>query len=466
MLFHSYDFLAFFLAVLLAHALVPKPGRRYVLLAASYVFYGSWNPKYALLILISTVIDYFAARGIAGAVSARGRKLFLILSVATNLGLLGLFKYYNFFSHSLTQILSLSLPLHELLLPVGISFYTFQSMSYTIDVYRHRCPLSRDFVDFALFVSFFPQLVAGPIVRAVDFLPQIAAATRRTSRHVRAGLKLFLLGLFKKIVLADNLALLVDRVHQDPAAFSSSDLWICAYAFAFQIYFDFSGYSDMALGLAKLLGFELPENFRRPYCAANIVDFWRRWHISLSTWLRDYLYISLGGNRHGKARTLRNLMITMALGGLWHGAAYTFIAWGLLHGAFLVAHRWFGALAARRAGLERLAATRWMTPVWVLLTFHGWVISMVLFRAHSIEAAGGMLARMFQPGGDWTITAGGTLLLCALLYAAQVGDELHDLYHRFDQWPQPVRATLLALAAWAMILFTPAESEPFIYFQF
>ena len=466
MLFHSHTFLAFFLAVVLLHALTPRAQRRYVLLVASYAFYGSWNPKYALLILASTAIDFLAARGIAGAESRRRRKLCLSLSMATNLGLLGLFKYYNFFSHSLTEILSHSLPLHELLLPVGISFYTFQSMSYTIDVYRGRCELSRDFVDFALFVSFFPQLVAGPIVRAVDFLPQIAAGARRTSEQIRAGLKLFLLGLFKKIVIADNLAMLVDRVHQDPAAFSSGDLWVGAYAFAFQIYFDFSGYSDMAIGLAKLLGFELPENFRRPYCAANASDFWRRWHISLSTWLRDYLYISLGGNRQGKARTLRNLMLTMVLGGLWHGANWTFIAWGLLHGAFLMVHRLFRGLAASRPRLDKLAAARWMTPVWVLLTFHGWVISMVLFRAASIDVAGGILRRMFSPGGDVAFTAGGTLLLCAALYVVQVADERLDLFGRFDGWPLPLRAMILALAVWAMVLLTPAGVEPFLYFQF
>ncbi len=466
MLFHSYTFLVFFLAVLLAHALTPKAQRRYVLLVASYIFYGSWNPKYALLILVSTTIDFAAARGIADAASPRQRKLFLSLSVATNIGLLGLFKYYNFFSRSVAEYLSLSLPLHELLLPVGISFFTFQSMSYTIDVYRGRCPLARDFVDFALFVSFFPQLVAGPIVRAVDFLPQIAASARRTSEQVRAGLKRFLLGLFKKIVLADNLALLVDRIHQDPAAFSSGDLWVGAYAFTFQIYFDFSGYSDMAIGLGKLLGFELPINFRRPYCAINIAEFWRRWHISLSTWLRDYLYVSLGGNQRGETRGLLNLIITMALGGLWHGADWTFVTVGLMLGSYLLIHRLFQLLAASRSWVEKLAGSRWMAPVWVLLTFHGNVIAMSVFRAASIEVAAGMLGRMFSPGGDFTVTAGATLLLCAVLYAAQIADELFDLYARFDDWPLLLRAAILALVIWTIILFTSDEVEPFVYFQF
>ncbi len=466
MLFHSYTFLAFFLAVVLVHGLTPMAQRRYVLLLSSYIFYSSWNPKYALLILASTVVDFIAAKGIHGSESPGRRKLFLIVSLATNLGLLAVFKYYNFFSHSLTEYLSLSLPLHELLLPVGISFYTFQSMSYTIDVYRRRSELSRDFVDFALFVSFFPQLVAGPIIRAVDFLPQIAATTRRTPEQIRLGLKLFLLGLFKKIVVADNLALLVDRVHQAPADVGSGDLWVSAYAFAFQIYFDFSGYSDMAIGLASLLGFEFPANFRRPYCAINISDFWRRWHISLSTWLRDYLYISLGGNRGGAARTLRNLMITMILGGLWHGANWTFIAWGFLHGVFLVAHRLFGTLATVWPGLKRIADSRTMIPVWVLLTFHGWVISMVLFRTGSIDVALGMLSRMFIPGGDFAFTAGSTLLLCAVLYATQVGEELFGFFERFDRWPLVLRAAILALAVWTMILLTPRSVEPFLYFQF
>ncbi len=466
LLFNSYTFLAFFLTVASAHALTPMAQRRYVLLVSSYVFYATWNPKYALLILASTVIDYLAAKGIHGAESARRRRLFLTLSVVTNLGLLGVFKYYNFFSHSLALALSFQLPLHELLLPVGISFYTFQSMSYTIDVYRGRSDLARDFVDFALYVSFFPQLVAGPIIRAVDFLPQLAATSRRTPEQIRLGLKLFMLGLFKKIVIADNLALLVDRVHQTPTEFSGGDLWISAYAFAFQIYFDFSGYSDMAIGLARLLGLEFPVNFRRPYCAVNSSDFWRRWHISLSSWLKDYLYVSLGGNRKGVVRTLRNLMLTMVLGGLWHGANWTFIAWGLLHGSFLIVHRLFKGLATTRPKLRQVAETRWMIPVWVLLTFHGWVISMVLFRAVSIDVAFGMLSRMFVPGDDVAITAGGTLVLCAALYATQVGEELFGLFDRFDRWPLLIRVAILAVAIWAMILLTPDTAEPFLYFQF
>ncbi|MEM7584605.1 MAG: MBOAT family O-acyltransferase [Acidobacteriota bacterium] len=466
MLFHSYTFAVFFVTVAALHALTPVAGRRYVLLVSSYVFYASWNPTYAFLILTSTVIDYLAAGAIHRAQEPQRRRRFLTLSLATNLGLLGIFKYYNFLSASLTEMLSLRLPLHELLLPVGISFYTFQSMSYTIDVYRGRCEPARDFVDLALFVSFFPQLVAGPIVRAVDFLPQLVAASRRTPEHIRAGLKLFLLGLFKKIVIADNLSLLVDRVHQAPGDFSGGDLWISAYAFAFQIYFDFSGYSDMAIGLAKLLGFQFPDNFRRPYCAVNMSDFWRRWHISLSTWLRDYLYISLGGNRGGTSRTLRNLMLTMALGGLWHGANWTFIAWGVLHGLFLIVHRLFRGLAEGHHAVRRLAASRSMIPIWVLLTFHGWVISMVLFRAASIDVAGDMLVRMFWLGGDFTITATSTLLLCAVLYAAHVAEELYSLFDRFDRWPLALRVVILAATVWAMILFTPDSVEPFLYFQF
>ncbi len=221
----------------------------------------------------------------------------------------------------------------------------------------------------------------------------------------------------------------------------------------------------MAIGLASLLGFKFPANFRRPYCAVNISDFWRRWHISLSSWLRDYLYISLGGNRRGATRALRNLMITMILGGLWHGANWTFIAWGLLHGVYLVVHRLFRWLTAGRPGLLRIADSRLMIPGWVLLTFHGWVLSMVFFRAASIEVALGMLARMFTPGGE-AITAGGTLLACALLYAAQVGEELFGFFDRFDRWPLVLRAAILALAVWTMILWAPSGVEPFLYFQF
>lgn len=466
MLFHSFTFAAFLVVVVALHQLLPQRFRRYVLLAASYVFYASWNVYYASLILFSTVVDYLVASAMARAEDGGRRKGLLWLSVAVNLGVLAIFKYYNFFAHSLTDMFSVSLPLHELLLPVGISFYTFQSMSYTIDVYRRQIPPARDFVDFALFVSFFPQLVAGPIVRAAEFLPQLDRPRQMLPKQAHEGFQLFMIGLFKKIVIADNLALLVDRVHQGPDPFSGADLWVTAYAFAFQIYFDFSGYSDMAIGLAKMFGFEFPENFRRPYCAVNVSEFWRRWHISLSTWLRDYLYISLGGNRAGTWKTLRNLMITMVLGGLWHGANWTFVIWGFLHGAYLMIHRLYGLVTRRVAWLGELGKTLPMRVAFVLLTFHCWVVSMVYFRSQSVDTAHLMLGRMFDPSAWGGLTLSGYLVLCGVLYAGHVAEEKFSLIEKLERRPLETRVALWVVAIWAMILLKPQDAIPFLYFQF
>lgn len=466
MLFHSYTFLVFFVVVLTLHQVLRPGARRYLLLVASYVFYGSWNPYYASLIFFSTLIDYHAGRRIFQAETPGKRRLFLTLSVAVNLGLLGIFKYYNFFAGSLAENLSWQLPIHELLLPVGISFYTFQSMSYTIDIYRRQLEPSRDFVDFALYVSFFPQLVAGPIVRAVDFLPQLTAERPFVFQQARDGLKLFIIGLFKKLVIADNLALIVDRVHADPNAYSAGDLWTSAYAFAFQIYYDFSGYSEMAIGLALVLGFRFPENFRRPYCAVNVSEFWRRWHISLSSWLRDYLYIAMGGSRASRIVTLRNLMLTMVLGGLWHGANWTFIVWGFLHGSFLVVHRLFQSLCERVPVLQELGQTVFLRFFYILLTFHCWTLSMVYFRAADLDQANEMLARMFTPGESFALTGGGYLLLCAVLYVGQAAEERWHLLSRFDDLPFVARVLVLIAVFWLMVLMTPKDASPFLYFQF
>lgn len=466
MLFHSYTFLAFLIIVVGTVAASPQRGRRYILLAASYLFYASWNSTYALLIAFSTLVDYFAAGRIKTSPTQASRKAYLVLSLATNLTLLGIFKYYNFFAFSLREYLSLQVPIHELLLPVGISFYTFQSMSYTIDVYRRKIDTAKDLVDFALFVSFFPQLVAGPIVRAAEFLPQLERPLGFDPDSVRLGIKLFLFGLFKKVVVADNLAVFVDSVHANPSVVSPGDLWVSAYAFAFQIYYDFSGYSDMAIGLAHIFGFRFPDNFRRPYCARNVSEFWRRWHISLSSWLRDYLYIPLGGSRGGTIKTARNLMITMVLGGLWHGANWTFVAWGFLHGLFLGVHRVFTRTLANHPRADHLMASPIMTPLFVLLTFHCWTLSMVLFRASSIGVADSMLARMFFPGGSLAPSAWGILVLCIVLYIAQVSQERRDLLAQFDSFPMALRVAILVIGFWAMIILKPEGTEPFLYFQF
>ena len=469
MLFHTWTFAAFLLAVLALHRAAPATARRYVLLVASYVFYGWWNPRYTLLILGSTLVDYVAATQIARSSIPRSRRAWLVASLATNLGILALFKYWNFFARSARDLFELQVPVHELLLPVGISFFTFQSMSYTIDVYRRELRPARDFIDFALFVSFFPQLVAGPIVRAVDFLPQLLAPRPRTAASIRSGVILVLVGLFKKMVVADNLAPFVDAVHAAPAAHGSADLWVSAYAFAFQIYADFSAYSDMAIGIARLLGYELPENFRRPYMARNPSEFWRRWHISLSTWLRDYLFIPLGGSRGSGPRTARNLMITMVLGGLWHGANWTFVVWGLLHGLLLVAHRGLRRAARRSAPLARMLSSRALLPVAVLVTFHGWVVSMVFFRAASLGVATDMLWRMASPTTATAPLAPGAiavLAVCGAMYAAHLAGERVDLLASFDLLPLPLRVAILVVGTWLAILYTPTTATAFIYFQF
>jgi D-alanyl-lipoteichoic acid acyltransferase DltB (MBOAT superfamily) len=324
MLFHSFQFWAFMTVVGVVYWRLPHRGQNVFLLAASYFFYATWDWRFLSLILTSTTLDFFVARAIAGSSVDRVRRRYLLLSLCVNLGILGVFKYYGFFSTELTRMLAAvgipaSIPLVHLILPVGISFYTFQALSYTIDVYRGQMQPTNRFVDFALYISFFPQLVAGPIERSSHLLPQVMHPRTITRGDFSDGVHLVLLGLFKKVVIADNMAPIVNSIFsRDVAQLSGAECLMGVYAFAFQIYGDFSGYSSIAKGVAKWLGFDLMTNFSAPYLATSPQDFWRRWHISLSTWLRDYLYIPLGGNRGGRLFTYRNLLLTMLLGGLWH----------------------------------------------------------------------------------------------------------------------------------------------------
>jgi len=345
MFFNSFVFLLFLALVLPVYYLLPRQrGRAVWLLVASYVFYGYWDWRFCSLLLLSTVVDFMVGRAMNTADDPRRRKLLLLVSCAVNLGILGFFKYAGFFVDSIqTTAASLGLTvdfLHlNIILPVGISFYTFQTMSYTIDIYRRRLEPTDSLVDFALFVSFFPQLVAGPIERARNLLPQIAVLRRPGRQQISEGLALLTVGYFKKVLIGDSAGRIVDNIFGQPDLYRSPELLAGLVLFSIQIYADFSGYSNIARGLAKLLGLELMKNFEQPYLAANITEFWRRWHISLSSWLRDYLYIALGGNRRGNARTYVNLMLTMLLGGLWHGAAWTFVVWGGLHGLYLAVHK-------------------------------------------------------------------------------------------------------------------------------
>lgn len=343
MLFNSFDFLLFFVVVFIVQRLLPHRQRNLFLLATSYFFYSCWDWRFLSLIMISTLVDFYCGRAIFGSNVNKIRKRYIVISILTNLGILGFFKYAGFFVDSANILISslghnpTSFHLN-IVLPVGVSFYTFQTMSYTIDIYRKQVKPAENIIDFALFVAFFPQLVAGPIERAKNFLPQVLKKPVVSSSMIMEGGWLVFWGLFKKSVIADNMAIIVDQAFSS-SSLAGGDLLIAVYAFAIQIYCDFSGYSDMARGIAKMMGYNLMLNFKVPYFATNPSEFWRRWHISLSSWLRDYLYIPLGGNRNGRLQTYRNLFVTMLLGGLWHGAAWKFVLWGAYHGTLLALHR-------------------------------------------------------------------------------------------------------------------------------
>ena len=337
MLFFEMRFVFFFIIIYTLYVILQcihkKDLQNFLLLVASYIFYGSWDWRFLSLIILSTMIDYFCGQGIGMTDNKKKKRVFLIVSVVANLGILGFFKYSGFFVREFGHLLSLlgfqaNMPALNFILPAGISFYTFQTMSYTIDVYRGELKPQKSFLNFATFVSFFPQLVAGPIERATNLMNQIDNERRIEFEKVIEGLRLYVWGVFKKVVIADNLAPIVDSIMLAPGEHNAWELMIAGTAFAFQIYGDFSGYSDMARGIARMMGFELMQNFNLPYFSKGIRDFWRRWHISLSTWLRDYVYIPLGGNRKGKLRTYINLNLTMLIGGFWHGASWNFILWG------------------------------------------------------------------------------------------------------------------------------------------
>lgn len=469
MLFNSLQF-ALFLPVVVALAWVLRRShmlRLMFLLAASYGFYMSWNWRYAGLLVASTLLDFLVAQRLAGSHRPAVRKCLLIVSLAGNLGVLFFFKYFNFLYASAVDCAAIAgwaLPrtAHDFLLPVGISFYTFQSLSYTIDVYRGNLQPTNSFIRFALFVSFFPQLVAGPIVRASEFLPQLDRAPAFDDQRAQRGLYLIVVGLFKKICIADVLAAtLLDRVYADPAAFGTVELLLAAYGYTFQIFCDFSGYSDIAIGAAALLGYELPINFNRPFLATSLRDFWRRWHISLSSWLRDYLYVPLGGNRGSRVRTQVNLMITMLLGGLWHGANWTFVIWGALHGAYLAIERALG-IAPLEEGAPRMR-------IWIrrLVTFHLVVVAFLVFRCDNVGVFWQYLSALVR-------VAPATESIPALFYIAMAaGIVTHISPPRWSELcvdgfvRQPAYRQGAVIAA-CMVLYSALSvpQAPFIYFQF
>ncbi|MFL1484682.1 MBOAT family O-acyltransferase [Marinobacter sp. LN3S78] len=433
---------------------------------ASYVFYGAWYWEYSFLILSSTLVDYFVGIRMADEARKGHRKMLLAFSLIFNLGLLSIFKYFNFFSEVGVDALSVfgfqvDAIRHEFLLPVGISFYTFQTLSYTIDVYRGNIKPERSFLKFAVFVSFFPQLVAGPIVRASDFLPQLHKKIKIDSAMVNAGLFLIFCGLVKKILIADSLALLaIDDIFENPEAFSSLDLLIALYAYALQIYCDFSGYSDIAIGVALMLGFRLPINFNRPYLAKDPSEFWTRWHISLSTWLRDYLYISLGGNRRGPLITKRNLFITMLLGGLWHGASMNFILWGAFHGLILMLFLPFRSVTANATGIRSVLL--------IVLTFHLILFGWLLFRVQDMQTFTEFVAGFLKFDFDWTVLSWYcyALLIVAFVWHFIPQRVLRERLRAFYlNLPVPFQAVgySLLLVVFSGLSFDTPE---FLYFQF
>jgi alginate O-acetyltransferase complex protein AlgI len=473
LLFNSLTFVVFFALVMGGFwSLRSWSARKNLLLVASYVFYGAWNPPFVLLLVLSTLIDYVAGARMAASTQPSARKGWLAVSLIANLGILGYFKYGNFLLENFQALLALGgityvAPALNIVLPVGISFYTFQTLSYSLDIYRGQLQPTRSFRDFALYVTFFPQLVAGPIVRAIDFLPQMAAPPVARSGRIAWGLFLMTLGLFQKAVLADTLlSPAAEAVFGHPGPVYTIDAWTGVFAFAGQIFFDFSGYSTCAIGAALCLGFTLNDNFRFPYAAVGFSDFWRRWHISLSTFLRDYLYIPLGGNRCGFARALINLVIVMFLGGLWHGAAWTFVVWGVLHGLYLVVEHVLRSLYKNATWADGLTGQL----VLGLITYVAVCIAWVFFRASDFPTAMRILGAMAGkiPVGE-ALLSNREILQVLLVTAGLLAihwvlrhTTLEAAVTRMPRW--------LLTAVWAgmafLIILNQGNGSAFIYFQF
>jgi D-alanyl-lipoteichoic acid acyltransferase DltB (MBOAT superfamily) len=474
MLFNSLTFVVFFVVVLTAYwTMRDWNARKNLLLVASYLFYGAWNPPFAALLFATTAMDFYLGRQMGQVHEPRERKGWLIISVAVNLSMLGFFKYGNFLLENFTWVLARGgiqyKPPHlDVFLPIGISFYTFHSLSYTLDIYRGVMKPTRSLRDFTLAVSFFPQLVAGPIVRAGDFLPQLDAPPKPDQERFLWGLALMTLGLFEKVVLADTmLAGAADRVFGYGGPLVALDSWTGVIAFAGQIFFDFAGYSTCAIGAALCLGFHLRDNFRFPYAAVGFSDFWRRWHISLSTFLRDYLYIPLGGNRHGAARAMINLIIVMFIGGLWHGAAWTFVVWGLLHGSYLAIERLIKAVFPEPPKWSQGFAFQLLIG---LVTYVAVLVAWVYFRAANFEVASRMIAGMFgrHSRADAILSTREILQVAVVTFFLLLAHwTLRDISieHAVARLPRWVVATAWILMACALIL-TQGTSNAFIYFQF
>jgi alginate O-acetyltransferase complex protein AlgI len=472
MVFTSFEFVIFFMLVLLARAAARDfQKEKWLLLGASYVFYMAWNPRGIFLLAGVSAFDYSIGLALHNTSKQIHRRMLLAASIAGNLGLLAYFKYINFFIETGTTLLGaigfhVTPPMLSVLLPVGISFFTLKSMSYTFDVYWRRIEPCVNIRDYFLFVSFFPELIAGPIVRAQLLLPQLQRRVRASITEIESGLILFAIGAVKKLVVSDQISSHVDIIFASPASFAGATLLMGVCGYAVQIYCDFSGYSDMAIGIARIMGYQFPENFRMPYASANITEFWRRWHMSLSFWLRDYLYIPLGGSRKGTLNTYRNLLLTMVIGGLWHGASWNFVVWGTLHGFALSVHKlWLdygpaGQWLSRVPEVARLSAARAATLVTVIV---GWVF----FRAQGLTDATEFIKGIVLWRSGVQMLSPEILLAIAAVVVAHIGiardrDWVDEMITR----PLWVRACSYTMIGATIVCLAAAEASPFIYFQF
>ena len=465
--FATLEFAIFMLLVYPTYLLLSHRWQNHMLLVASYFFYGIWDWRFLSLLMWSTVIDYWVSHQIQRTTDQKLRFRYLLISLVSDLTILGIFKYLGFFVDSAAKLLETlgfqaHLPVLSIILPVGISFYTFQTLSYVIDVYRKQLHPAPNLFDFALYISFFPQLVAGPIERATHLLPQVLSPRTIRYEQISRGSFLILFGLFKKIVIADGVANSVNAIYgmPDPTAL---DITLATYLFALQIYCDFSGYSDIARGTAKLMGFELMVNFNLPYFSINPRDFWQRWHISLSTWLRDYLYVPLGGNKYGELRTYRNLMTTMLLGGLWHGAAWNFVFWGFYQGAILCIHRFF--IWQRKTAQDSILWHLLKIILFFQVICYGWL----LFRANSLDQVINFTAILMT---GWTMHLHipmpplATLSAIPLLLFFDICHYMTQDAHFYRRWAIPVRSLLYALLFFILIAGTSNAPTQFIYFAF
>lgn len=480
MLFSTPQFFAFFLVSTLAYLATPLRYRSLLLLVTSYYFYMCWRAEFALLLAGITLVNYFSGLRIALSENPRTRKRYLWLSLACNLGVLFFFKYCNFFSHSINEFLAatgraVEVPLFDILLPVGISFFTFQSLGYVIDVYYHRIKAEQHLGRFALFVAFWPQLLAGPINRAGLLLPQLKNPPSFDYERVIDGFRLILWGLILKMVIADHLAVYVNRVFDNVGDYKGLPLLIGACFYAVEIYCDFFGYTNIARGAARVLGFELMENFKRPYLARSVREFWQRWHISLSTWFRDYLYIPLGGNRAGKGRWYSNLLITFLLSGLWHGAQWSFVIWGGIHGCLLIIESITGTFQKRIA--DRLFPgrdSRCNTAVQIVLTIIPVWFAWIFFRANTLQDALTYISRMVQIEIDhlwYPVVSAGYFCMCVmlilLLLVVELFAEKIRITEYFRRLSMTARWSMYTLGVWAVLLSAVfGVRQEFIYFQF